>query len=262
VDLHLALGWGFKPGGPAAQADAARGAADGEILARESPGSPRRRGASIRGMKTSIGIDITGCVNNANVNVQGTGWLDPDQGRLELELEADRAPAHWDLALLPILGFDPLLAMAAGVIPVPAEGDLPATFRSRADLFDENDREMGEMVLSGEVSPAGDGIEVRGQLLRCKVRFEMGERVAAVEAAGRIAAIPAGPDRHILTRFASLDTSRGNAYWATCSSRVQGAVAEDYTGKEAWTLEMLAVELERPAGGKAVLKACTHVCMR
>jgi len=51
---------------------------------------------------TSIGIDIAGCVNNLHVAVNGQGWFDPDQGRLELDPETDRAPAHWDLALVPV----------------------------------------------------------------------------------------------------------------------------------------------------------------
>jgi len=125
-------------------------------------------------------------------------------------LESDRAAAHWDPALLPVLEFDPLPAIAGGVISVPQEVVDPVPFRSRADLFDENDREMGEMILSGEIRAAGDGIEVAGQLLRCETQFELGEEVARVGGPSRMAVFPAGANRIVMARRVGLSTRRGN----------------------------------------------------
>jgi len=90
-----------------------------------------------------------------------------------------------------------------------------APLGSRADLFDENDREMGEMVLSWEISRQGEGIEVAGQLLRCDVGFEMGEVVASVDVPSRMAVLPAGSDRILTARGTNLSTRRGNGYWST-----------------------------------------------
>ena len=206
-------------------------------------------------MKTSIGIDIAGCFNNAHVNVRGQGWLDPESGRLDLSLEANRAPAHWDLALLPVVGLDPLLAMAGGVVPVPAEGDVPAPFRSRSDLFDENDREMGEMVLSGEIRREGDGVEVAGQLLRCETRLEMGEAVGSVEVPSLIAVMPAGPDRILLACGTGITTRRGNGYWAAGTSWMRGADP----GSQEQIVGIRSTDLDRASDSRVIMRASIGV---
>jgi len=206
-------------------------------------------------MKIPISLDVAGVVNNAHVHVNGQGWIDPGHGRLELDLEADRAVAHWDLPLLPVLGLDPLLAMAAGVVPVPQEADVPAPFRSRADLFDECDREMGGMVLSGEIRREGDGIQVAGQLLRCDVRFEMGEAVASVDTPARVAVIPAGADRILIARAMGLCTRRGNGYWAAGTSWMRGAVPVS----DEHIVEVRSVDLDRDSDSGVIAHASLRV---
>jgi len=203
-------------------------------------------------MKTAIRIDIAGCVNNAHVQVRGQGWLDPAEGQLELSLEADRAPAHWDLALLPVLGLDPLMVMAAGIVPMPADDDVPVPFRSRADLFDENDREMGEMVMSGTIRRAGDGLAVRGQLLRCETRLEMGEEVVSVEVPSPMILLPAGPNRVVISRATSLSTRRGNGYWVAGTSwmRLPGSAP----GGDEQILEVRSINLDRASDSRVIAR--------
>jgi len=204
-------------------------------------------------MKIPISIDIAGCVDNVHVNVRGEGWLDPEDGEIEIELEADRAAAHWDLALLPVLGLDPMLAMAAGIVPVPADGDVPAPFRTRANLFDENDREMGEMVLSGEIRGDKGGIEVAGQLLRCETRFEMGEIIASVAVPALMAVLPAGESRIVTARGLDFSTRRGNRYWSGGTSWIRG---RDCATDESRTIRFDSVDVDRVFGSKSAVCSC------
>ena len=155
-----------------------------------------------------ISIDIAGCVNNVHVNVKGRGSLDPEASALYLELESDRNTVHWDLALLPVCSFDPLLAMAGGAVGVPEEGIPPVAFRSWADIFDDNDREMGRIVVSGQVNQALGELEVGGQILECRTRFEIGELISTVAAPTRLAVLRSPADRFELSRTASFATLR------------------------------------------------------
>ena len=193
-----------------------------------------------------ISIDIAGCVNNVHVNVKGRGSLDPEASALDLELEADRNTVHWDLALLPVCCFDPFLAMAGCAVEVPEEGIPPVAFRSWADIFDDNDREMGRIVVAGQVDQLGGAVEVEGQILECNARFEIGEQVISVAAATRLAAFRSPGGRFELSRTASFETLRGQSYRTINAGWMQGAEAAGTCRGHLRDLEVSSVEIERP----------------
>lgn len=204
-------------------------------------------------MKTTITVDVVGVVNNAHVTVQGEGGLDLEEGRLELALGADRAPAHWDLALLPALCFDPLLVMAGGAIAVP-EGDLPAYFRSRIDLFDENERAMAEMVLSGEIERTPEGIGIVGQLLQCETRFEMGEGAASFQVPLQMVLLEGGRNRILMARGTRFSTRRGSDYWAMAAAWLRGV--DPIPGGKGQALEVRSLDVDRVSNSGMIMRAC------
>ena len=59
--------------------------------------------------------------------------------------------------------------------------DEPVVVRSMTEILDEAGREAGESKMVLEARREGDTLKVHGELARCAVRMEVGERVAGIE---------------------------------------------------------------------------------
>ena len=167
-------------------------------------------------------------------------------------MDVGRAPADWDLALLPVLGLDPLLAMAGGAVVVP-EGDLAVDFRTRVDLFDENNRAMGEMDLSGQVGKTLDGIGTVARFHRCDTRFEMGERMTCFRGPSQTVLLGGGSNRILMARATDFSTGRGNGYRATGTAWWHGA--DPVRGGEDQLLEVQSLDFGHVSESRMTMRA-------
>lgn len=68
---------------------------------------------------TPLTFALSGIANDHPLQAHGTGTL--DRGRLVLDLRVEAAPLDLDPVLLVLPGIDPLLAIAGGAVPAPAD---------------------------------------------------------------------------------------------------------------------------------------------
>ena len=123
-------------------------------------------------------------------------------------VEAAHVPLRWD----PVLG---VLGALDVLLLADVQGDTPVPAWSRTVLHDEQGRETGAWTLSGELSREGERLAYRGQLMGCRVRFEVGEQVVSVEPY-QLVTMPVR--RRVATSAGAIATGRGNGYWGVTTA--------------------------------------------
>jgi len=167
---------------------------------------------------------LTGAVSGSEVRASGELRVDGGSGEVGCDLVLERpSPPLWDLALAlvatPDIGV--LLAWASGALGLDEE--VPSHLRSAARLFDEGDRQLGELDVFSRLDPASSAFAVH--LLAADLRFEPGEFVTSVEGAWSTALLPLGRERVGVVASADFGTSRGHDLSALASARIAGACA-------------------------------------
>ena len=193
--------------------------------------------------KTRLGIEFTGIANGLPVAINGRGHV--GQGRLDLELLADRVPLHFDVALVAIGSLDLILAVASRAEIADQPPD-PIFARTDLTLLDEGHRELGRISTSLRIETGPGWVGVRGQFLEARTNLEAMERMTRVESVRCGLGVPLGPEGVALTSTAAVETSFGHEYFSVAVSRVVGLGEGWYPASG---LDVREVTVER-AGGR------------
>lgn len=156
----------------------------------------------------------------SGIRVPGVGSV--TRSGLRLTLRTRDAPLDFDPALLFVCGVDVLVAIAAGLVAMPADG--PVVARTRADFLGEGGTEIGSLVVLSTLECSPRRLNCRVQVSRHQMATEIGERPMAFSERTILAA--SQPSEAVtLAGAGTLATSRGREWCSIVSTWIQGSNA-------------------------------------
>ena len=168
-------------------------------------------------MKLDVDYELTGCVNNAPLEVRGRGVADFEAGRYQMDLRCRRVPMHWDPALVILICCDRMYGVCAKEgagaknIHSLSGGDHVLPWR-RAGIYDEQGREVGYACASSHGHRKDDILISRSQLLTGHIHLDLLEEVTEIVTPYDGTMMAFGPDMLLLTSAYSFGTDHGNSY--------------------------------------------------
>lgn len=168
-------------------------------------------------MKLDVDYELTGCINNAPVEISGNGTADFISGEYEMTLRLPRIPMHWDPAFVILICCDRMLGVCAKESPGAKNihslsgGNHVLRWR-QAGIYDEQGREVGYASASSHGHREGNKLISRSQLLTGHVHLDLLEQVTEIEIPYRATMMPFGPDMILITSAYSFRTDHENAY--------------------------------------------------
>ena len=168
-------------------------------------------------MKLDVDYELTGCVNNAPVEVTGTGTADFDTGRYEMSLRVPRVPMHWDPAFVILMCCDRMLGVCAKEVGEArniyqlSDGNHVLAWR-QAGIYDDQGREVGYASASSHGRREGNVLISRSQLLTAHIHLDLLEQVKAIDTPYSATMMQFGSDMVLMTSAYSFETDHGNSY--------------------------------------------------
>ncbi|MEZ6036742.1 MAG: hypothetical protein R3F29_04635 [Planctomycetota bacterium] len=157
---------------------------------------------------TRVEFTLSGCANGHPVLIDGQGHVEANAVRFD-------SVGH-------LLRFDPALARLAGFDAVEASlGDLvaahevPVAARCRTDFLGDGGTDAGTIVAHATVERRNDSVRCVAQMSECRIDFEVGERITAIEQ--RVLRVVACGEGVTLVSTATIATSRGRS-WSAIST--------------------------------------------
>lgn len=171
-------------------------------------------GAPSKHARVTTAIDYDAHVSG--MRVPGAGSV--TRSGIRLSLRSRDAPLDFDPAFLFACGIDLLVAVAAGVVALPA--DSPIVARTRADFLGEGGTEIGSLIVLSTLECRRGRLKCRVQVSRHQLATEIGERPMAFCERTILAA--SQPNEALTFAGAcSLATSRGREWCAIVSTWIQ-----------------------------------------
>jgi len=155
--------------------------------------------------------DLTGCVNGAPAGLRIEGSVARREVRFEIEVTPPGEPLLWDEQILALAAIDPIVLLSMGS-DTTRRDSAPEIFRVESGLFDDGEKAVGRLVLSGCWSFEDGKIVVRAQLVEGWMNFEPMERVTQVAASSPMSVLATEAGNVVTTRTWAVETSRGNSY--------------------------------------------------
>ena len=168
-------------------------------------------------MKLDVDYELTGCINNAPVEITGHGMADFSTGQYEMTLRLPRIPMHWDPAFVILICCDRMLGVCAKESPGAknihslSRGNHVLRWR-QAGIYDEQGREVGYVSASSHGHREGNRLISRSQLLTGRVHLDLLEQVTEIDFPFNATMMPFGPEMVLVTSAYSFRTDHGNAY--------------------------------------------------
>lgn len=168
-------------------------------------------------MKLDVDYELTGCVNNAPLEVKGRGTADFCSGEYEMALEFPRVPMHWDPAFIIMICCDRMLGVCAKEHPGAknihslSDGQHLLAWR-QAGIYDEQGREVGYASASSHGHREGDLLISRSQLLTGHIHLDLLEEVTEIITPYSATMMPFGTDMLLMTSAYSFKTDHDNTY--------------------------------------------------
>jgi hypothetical protein len=205
-------------------------------------------------MKLDVDYELTGCVNNAPVEVKGKGTADFDAGRYEMTLRLPRVPMHWDPAFVILICCDRMLGVCAKESPGAKNihslsGGAHTLAWRQAGIYDEQGREVGYASASSHGHREGDRLISRSQLLTGHIHLDLLEQVTEIVTPYNATMMPFGPDMLLMTSAYSFKTDHGNTYKGFTVYPYKMSPAATIAGPQMLTVESVSMSRAKSKAG-------------
>lgn len=205
-------------------------------------------------MKLDVDYQLTGCVNNAPLEVTGKGIADFSFGIYEMSLSLPRVPMHWDPAFVILICCDRMMGVCAKQeknalnIHSLSGGNHTLAWR-QAGIYDEGGREVGYASASSHGRKEGNTLFSRSQLLTGHIHLGLLEKVIRIATPFTATMMKFGPDMVLITSAYSFETDQGNKYKGYTVYPYRMADKKTIDGPQLLTIE--SVDFERKPSGES-----------
>jgi hypothetical protein len=206
-------------------------------------------------MKLDVDYELTGCVNNAPLEVKGKGTADFDSGRYEMTLRLPRVPMHWDPAFVILICCDRMLGVCAredgGAKNIHSlSGGAHTLAWRQAGIYDDQGREVGYASASSHGHREGNLLISRSQLLTGHIHLGLLEQVTEISTPYSATMMPFGPDMLLMTSAYSFKTDHGNTYKGFTVYPYKMSPAATVAGPQLLTVETVAMNRSKTKSGE------------
>lgn len=206
-------------------------------------------------MKLDVDYELTGCVNNTQIEVKGKGQADFDTGRYEMSLQLPTIPMHWDPAYIILICCDRMLGVSAreagGAKNIYSISGGDYTIQDRSgEGFTIDGRKIAHASASSLGYITGNKIVSRSQLLECWVRLNLLEEITKIHQPYYGTMVPFGDDGILVTSSYSFETNQGNTYRGFTNYPYKSGTKQTIAGPQLLSIADLKFSKTSPRGGQ------------